>query len=164
MACIYFESAIEAAHRIIIGTVAEKSGTKYDEIYDEELGKLLLRQYYRDVTIEVERFLKGGADLETVNYKELGGEMITINEDGTFSIYDYAEGYPKLAVGDRVLLFLSEKNVYLSPSTLIEIELDNIVVSSDLLTPGTVRKSQSHYMETYDLEEYVDAITNYLAS
>ena len=56
------------------------------------------------------------------------------------------------------------KNVYLSPSTLIEIELDNIVVSSDLLTPGTVRKSQSHYMETYDLEEYVDAITNYLAS
>lgn len=160
-----FEGAIEEAHRIIIGTVAEKSGTKYDEIYDEDLGKLLFRQYYRDVTIEVERVIKGDTDLETVNYKEQGGETIKINEDGTFSIYDYAEGYPKLDVGDRVLLFLSENNVYLNPSTLFVIEPDDTIsVSSDLLTSNTMRKSQSHYMETYDLEEYIAAIEDYLAS
>lgn len=158
-----FEGAIEEAHRIIIGTVAAKSETKKQEGY---AGNILVREYYKDVTIDVESVLKGDADLETVNYIEPGGEIITINADGTASINDYEyEGIPTLAVGDRVLLYLTEKGNFLSPLTLFVINPDDTIsVSSEVLTPDTLLKSQSHYMETYDLDDYVGAIKDYLAS
>ena len=160
-----FEGAIDTAYKIVVGTVAAKSETKVHEGYDDS-NRILVREYYKDVTIEVESVLKGDPQIETVNYIEPGGETITIREDGTAAINDWQySGVKTLAVGDRVLLYLTEKGNFVNPYTLFLIESDDTIsVSSDLLTSNKTRKSQSHYMETYKLEDYVDAITNYLAS
>lgn len=159
-----FEEAIDKAYQIVIGTVTAKSETKKHEGYDES-NKILVREYYKDVTIEVESVLKGNLKIETVNYIEPGGETITIRADGTAAINNWEySGVRRLAVGDRVLLYLTEKGNFVSPETLFLVESDDTISVSSTLLSNTMRKSQSYYMETCNLEDYVDAITNYLAS
>lgn len=159
-----FEETIDKAYKIVVGTVTAKSETKVHKGYDDS-NRVLIREYYKDVTIEVESVLKGDADLETVNYIEPGGETITIREDGTASINNWEySGVKTLTVGDRVLLYLTEKGNFVNPETLFLVEPDDTISISSTLLPNTMRKSQSYYMETYDLDDYVDAIEDYLVS
>jgi len=158
-----FEEAIDTADRIVIGKVTNKSETKKNEGYDDS-GKLLVREYYKDVTIEVESIVKGTLDTNSINYVEPGGEMITIRDDGTASVNNWEySGVRRLQVGERVLLFLKEKGTALSPATVFVISNEgSINVSSDILPATKTRKSQSHYMETYKLNDYLAEIKEYI--
>lgn len=61
-----FEEAIDKA---VIGTVTAKSETKVHEGYDDS-NRILIREYYKDVTIEVESVFKGDADMENYDFED----------------------------------------------------------------------------------------------
>ena len=128
--------------------------TKYEKENREPL-----REYYKEVTVEVLEAVKGVTAKETaITYTEFGGET-----DNAIYLY---EGLEPVAIGEEYIFFLNERGVFLSPWTLMFVS-DGVVQTYGIIPSEFSSEQQADTKDTthkeYKLEQYIDAIREELA-
>ena len=151
-----FEEAVDEAATIVHGKVKSIGNTQLHES-PTSFGEPL-RQYYKEVTVEVLEAIKGVADEETtITYTECGGET-----DNAIYLY---EGLEPVAIGEEYIFFLNERGVFLSPWTLMPV-LDGGVQTWGLIPSEISSEQQAGTKDTTHkekLEQYITAIREELA-
>lgn len=144
----YFEEAVNKASRIVYGTVTKKRDTKVHESITNSNN--ILREYYRDVTIDVIKTFKG-EESRTVNYIEMGGTYESVE-------YIYS-GSPIVDIGDKVLIFLNERETFISPyAFFIEDDEGNIRVSKEMLPDYSENEKDRNLYKTVSLTDFCGSI------
>lgn len=121
-----FESVSRDATTIVYGKVVGISETKVHESTGS--GGSILKEYYKEVTIEVIDLIKGAAKDNKVTYMQMGGETDT-------HIYTYVE-YPPVSISDELILFLDERGVCFGPQACIYVK-DGMVSLDQKIVPKT---------------------------
>lgn len=146
-----FEEACDQAQTIVIGTVSNVAAAK--EYRLNVPGPKESYNAYTDITIKIEEMLKGEVRTESIVYTQSGGET-----KDTIYVLDGIEPFGK---GDRVLIFLNERNSTLSPSFRFVID-DN----SNILPycyPADYLLSETAMNSSIPVSDYAALITDYLS-
>ena len=121
-----FEGVCRDATTIVYGKVVGVGETKVHESTGS--AGSILKEYYKEITIEVIDLIKGAAKDNKVTYLQMGGETDT-------HIYIYEE-YPPVSISDEVILFLSDRGVCLGPQACIYVK-DGMVSLDHKVIPET---------------------------
>lgn len=151
-----FERAVDEAATIVHGKVKSIGNTQVHET-PTSFGEPL-REYYKEVTVEVLEAMKGvNVEETTITYIEHGGET-----DNAIYIY---EGLNPVAIGEEYIFFLTERGVFLSPWTLMPVS-DGVVETWGLIPSEVSSEQQAYTKDTphkENLEQYITAIREELA-
>lgn len=150
-----FERAVDEAATIVYGKVKSIGDTLLYE-FPTSSGEPL-REYYKEVTVDVLEAIKGvTAEETTITYIEHGGET-----DNAIYLY---EGLEPVAIGEAYIFFLNERGVFLSPWTLMPVS-DGVVQTYGIIPSEVSSEQQIDTKDTphkENLEEYIAVIREVL--
>ncbi|MBE6730641.1 MAG: hypothetical protein E7564_03020 [Ruminococcaceae bacterium] len=135
-----YQDALTVADKVVYGTIIEIGDPIVVNHGNEDL---VIKSYYTPITIEVIEYIKGNSNSSTIVYNALGAELEDV-------IYDY-EAYDTLdfKVGDKLLVYLSERNQCIGPQC---------VISED--DKGVSTRSTLQGIPDYSLEKHVELAKN----
>ncbi len=142
-----FEEACREANRIVIGTVIEVAEpTLYQVVPDRDLYEASTA-----FTLSVETTIKGEHE-DTVIFKQEGGET----EDKIYKV----EGIELPEKGDRLLLFLNERGLIITPDFGLDVDSNGNIVTTHF--PEGYLSTATADSNTISADDYAGLIKDYL--